>query len=191
MRKTAACLFLIAALTACTMPETRIYSLTTVLDHNPPATVSNVAVAVAVSSPRYLAQPYIAYRTSPNQLTIARYAKWDSPPDEMVGDAFRDALSSTPFKVLRTAGTPPDGSYPLQIVLKHFERLDEGDISFAEIACDVSLLSPAGELLYRNSFVRKRQLADRSFLSLAKGLSSALEDVASEVREAVTKKIAL
>ena len=173
------------------MPETRIYSLTAMLDRNPPAAVSNVAVSVAVSSPRYLAQPYIAYRTSPNQLTIARYAKWDSPPDEMVGDAFRDALSSTPFNVLRTAGTPPDGSYPLQITLKHFERLDEGDISFAVIACDVSLFSPTGETLYRNSFVRKRQLADRSFLSLAKGLSSALEDVANEVRGAVTKKIAL
>ena len=191
MQKTAACLFLIAALTACTMPETRIYSLTAMLDHNPPATLSNAAVSMAVSSPRYLAQPYIAYRTSLHQLTIARYAKWDSPPDELVGDAFRDALASTPFKVLRTAGSVPDGSHSLQITLKHFERLDEGEISFAVIACDVSLFSPTGETLYRNSFVRKRQLADRSFLDLAKELSSALEDVTNEVGKTVTKKIAL
>ena len=186
-------LLLIVFLASCAMPETKIYSLN-MLTPPPSGKVgmggfSDATVAVLISSPRYLTQPYVAYRTSPYQLAISRYAKWDSPPDELVRDAFRDALASTLFKDVRTSNFAPSGSYSLKISLKRFERSDEGDLSFAEVAFDVSLLSPEGKNLYHNSIAKKIKLEDRSFLSLAKGLSSALVEGTEEARGNIAKAL--
>lgn len=193
MRKKIMGLLLIVFLASCAMPETKIYSLN-MLTPPPSGKVgmggfSDATVAVLISSPRYLTQPYVAYRTSPYQLAISRYAKWDSPPDELVRDAFRDALASTLFKDVRTSNFVPSGSYSLKISLKRFERSDEGDLSFAEVAFDVSLLSPEGKNLYQNSIAKKIKLEDRSFLSLAKGLSSALVEGTEEARSNIAKAL--
>jgi uncharacterized lipoprotein YmbA len=180
-------LLLIVFFAACAMPETRIYSLNMQAEKKIPAVSSDVTVVVTVSSPRYLTQPYIAYRTSPYQLAISRYAKWDSPPDEMVRDAFKDSLSAALFREVRTSSYVPNGSYSLNIALKHFERSDEADVSFAEVVFDVSLLSPEGKNLYQSSFLKKIKLEDRSFLSLARGMSSALGEGTEEVRGNIAK----
>jgi uncharacterized lipoprotein YmbA len=174
-------LLLMAILSACSMPETRIYSLNMPIDRHPAAPVAE-AVTVSVSSPRYLTQPYIAYRSSDYQLAIARYAKWTASPDEMVMAAVRDSLAAPLFREVRTAGFVPDGSYALQVNLKRFERLDEGSASFAELVFDVSLTSPAGKNLYQQSIARKVRLEDRTFLSLARGMSAALGEGTAEAR---------
>ena len=189
MQKRIIGLLLILFLASCAMPETRIFSLNMPAEKKLSAVNSDATVAVVVSSPRYLTQPYIAYRTSPYQLAISRYAKWDSPPDEIVRDAFRDSLASTLFKDVRTSNFVPSGSYSLKIDLKRFERSDEGDLSFAEVAFDVSLLSPEGKNLYQNSVTKKIKIEDRSFLSLAKGLSSALGEGTEEVRGYIAKAL--
>lgn len=190
MQKRIAGLLFIAFLSACAMPETRIYSLNmpagTKAAVNPEGTV-----AVIVSSPRYLAQPYIAYRTSPYQLAISRYAKWDAPPDDMVADAFRDSLSATLFKEARIASFAPTGAYALNIALKHFERLDDGNGCFAEVAFDVSLISPEGKTLYQSSFAKRAKLDDRSFLGLAKGTSGLLGEGTEEAGKNIAKAIKL
>lgn len=195
MQKRIIGLLLIVFLASCAMPETRIYSLNMPNPPSPPLSkggmggFSDATVAVLVSSPRYLTQPYIAYRTSPYQLAISRYAKWDSPPDEMVREAFKDTLASTFFKDVGTSNFAPSGSYSLKINLKRFERSDEGDLSFAEVAFDVSLLSPEGKNLYQNSITKKIKLDDRSFLSLARSLSSALGEGTEEVRGNIAKAL--
>ena len=180
---------LIVSLASCAMPETRIYSLNMPAEKKISPVSADATVAVLVSSPRYLAQPYMAYRTSAYQLAISRYAKWDSPPDEIVRDAIRDGVASTLFKDVRASSFVPSGSYSLKINLKRFERLDEGDLSFAEVAFDISLLSPEGKNLYDSSIAKKIKLEDRSFLSLAKGLSSALAEGTEEVRGTMAKAL--
>ena len=189
MQKRIMGLLLIVFIASCAMPETRIYSLNMPAEKKMPAVSADATVTVLVSSPRYLSQPYMAYRTSPYQLAISRYAKWDSSPDEMVRDAFKDTLSSGLFKDVRTSSFVPAGSYALKVDLKRFERLDEGDLSYAEIALDVSLLSPEGTNLYQNSITKKIKLEDRSFLNLAKGLSSALGEGTEEVRGGISKTL--
>ncbi len=189
MQKRIIGLLVVIFLSSCAMPETRIYSLDMPAEKKMSAAGTDAAVAVVVSSPRYLTQPYVAYRTSPYQLAISRYAKWDSPPDEMVRDVFKDILSPGLFKEVRTSSFVPAGAYSLKINLKRFERLDEGDLSFAEVAFEVSLLTPEGKNLYQNSVTKKVKLVDRSFLSLAKGLSSALGEGTEEVTGSIAKAL--
>ena len=179
-RKILSILF-IMLIASCAMQETRIYSLNLPPEKKGATFASDGTVVVLVTSPRYLAQPYIVYRTSPYQLSISRYAKWDSSPDEMLRDAFKEAFSPALFKEVRTSSLVPAGSYSLAIDLKRFERSDEGDGCFAEIAFEVSLVSPEGKNLLRTSIARKVRMDDRSFLSLAKGLSAALGEGVQEV----------
>ncbi|MBI2358266.1 MAG: membrane integrity-associated transporter subunit PqiC [Deltaproteobacteria bacterium] len=182
---------LVVFLTSCAMPETRTYSL-----HMPDpgsgasSAKTDASVAVVIDSPKYLSQPYIAYRNSPYELMISRYSKWDSSPEDIVKDGFRDALSSLGlFKNVRASDVVPSGYYRLTINLKKFERSDEGDSSFSDLALDVTLVSPEGKSLYRNTVSKRVKLADRSFLSLAKGLSGALAEGIEEVRVNVEKSL--
>jgi uncharacterized lipoprotein YmbA len=200
MQKKALLFLLIVFLGSCAMSETRIYSL------HIPTTASTkggmdgfsgetnakaeAVIAVLISSPRYLTQPYIAYRSSPYQLGISKYAKWDSSPDEIVKEAFRGGLSSTGlFREVRASHMVPGGFYSLKIDLKRFERSDEGDVSFGEVAFDVSLFSPDEKNLYQSAVTKRIKLEDRSFLSLAKGLSSALGEGVAEVRGDIQKSL--
>jgi len=202
MRKRILLLSLIVFLASCAMSETRIYSLympdpaasslstgSTEGDSGGTNGKENAAVAVLVSCPKYLSQPYIALRSSPYQLTVSRYSKWDSSPDEIVQSALKQSLSHGLFKEVRTSHTVPTGFYSLKIDLRKFERSDEGALAFGEVAFEVNLISPDGKNLYDKHIVKKTQLADRSFVSLAKGLSSILGEGVDEVRGDIEKSL--
>ncbi len=171
-------------LSACTMPETKIYSLSMSGGKTSANARSASSVAVAVHSPRYLSQPYIAYRISPYQLDISRYSKWDSSPADIVRDAFRDALSSL-FMEVNTSGIKPEGFYSCDINLRKFERADSEDGSFSELSFDVSLIAPDGKELYRGTVSKKMRLEGRDNLSLAKNLSAALAEGVEETKAAI------
>jgi hypothetical protein len=174
------------------MPETKIYSIYIPIDSKivNGKTDNSVTIVVVVHAPRYLTQPYIAYRESPYQLKISKYSKWDAPPSEIVRGGFKDSLSSTEiFQEVRISNTVPISFYSLKINLKKFERYDEGKDSFGELLMDVDLLSPDAKELYRGSISKRVRLDDQSFLSLAKGLSSALTEGISEVRGNIVQSL--
>ena len=182
LRRITICL-LITVCAACSMPETQIYSL-----HMPEGKASSnrnseASLVILMHSPRYLTQPYIAYRNSPYQLFISRYSKWDSSPDEMVGQAFRDSLSASGlFKEVRTSNMVPGGFYSLKINVAHFERVDDENDSFGDLSFEATLLSPDGKEIYEGSVSRRTKLEDRSFVNLAKGLSG---DLSAGIKEIV------
>lgn len=170
-------------ISACTMPETNIYSLYLPVEKVTTNAKSDASVVIRIHSPRYLAQSYIAYRYSPYQLEISRYSKWESPPGDMVKEAFKDSLSVTGlFKEVRVLNTISGEFYLLEINLKRFEGSDTGNDSFGELVFDVNLFSPDGRELYIGTISKKVKLDERGFLSLAKGLSSALSEGIEEVR---------
>jgi uncharacterized lipoprotein YmbA len=190
MLKYLTCFLSIVFLVSCTMSETRIFSLEVPVEKKAVAGESVASVVILVQAPRYLAQPYIASRNSPYQLMISRYSKWDSPPDEMVRQAVKDTLSSSGlFKEVRASSIVPGGFYSLTIHLKRFERADEGNGSFSELAFDINLSSPDGRDIYQGSITKKVRLEDQSFSSLAKGLSSSLAEGLQEVRVHVEKSL--
>lgn len=177
-------------LSACGMPETRIYSVNMPAPAAPPASkaLSDESVAISITSPRYLSQPYMAHRSSPYQLLISRYAKWDAAPEEIVRDAIKESVVTTGlFKNVRTSSVVPGGFYSVKVNLKRFERLDEGKDSYGDLAFDIVLVSPDGKELYHASVVKKSKLEDKSWLSLAKGLSLALSEGMAQVKTEIRK----
>ena len=176
---------------ACAMPETRVYSLYLSMDKEktiPPK--GDASIVIMINSPRYLTQPYIVYRKSPYQLEISRYSKWEASPNEMLRGVFKDALSSTQrFKEVRATDIVPDGFYSLKIDLKRFERSDMGNDSLGELVFDVQFLSPDGKELYQNSISKRTKLEDRTFLSLAKGLSGAVAEGVEKVKDDINQSL--
>ena len=183
-------------LSACTMPETKIYSIYVATSPAPSVMkeetagtmekISNISLDVLVNAPRYLSQPYIAYRNSPYQLEISKYSKWDSSPKDMIKRALQEALSSENiFKEVRASSIVPEGFYSLEIDLKRFERYDEGDNAFGELVLDAKLLSPENEEINRIAISKRVELQDKSFLGLAKGLSQAVHEAVQEIKEAL------
>lgn len=175
----------ILLLVACSMPETRIYSLYMPPDNNKAQVRKQAMITLRVQSPRYLAQPYIAHRVSPYQLDISRYAKWDSAPVEMVREIFRDSLSGL-YQDVRAANLAPEGSFVVNINLKRFERVDN---SYAELAFDAALYSAEGKELYRAEEQKKVQLDTNDPAGVAKGLSAALSDSVQKVLAGLGSKI--
>jgi uncharacterized lipoprotein YmbA len=183
MQKGIVIILFILLIVACSMPETKIYSIYVPMDTKAVNEKNDNSVTVVIHAPRYLTQPYIAYRESPYQLKISKYSKWDASPSEIVRDRLKDSLSSTGiFQEVRVSSAAPKGFYSLRVNLKRFERYDEGKDSFGELVLDVDLLSPEMKVLYQTTISKKTKLDDQSFLSLAKGLSSALTEGISEVR---------
>ncbi len=176
---------------SCTMPETKIYSLSVPVFKEQPGTGTGATVSIIVHAQRYLEQAYIVYRTSPYQLEIARYSKWDSSPAEIVRGAIKDSLSSMcAFRDVRSSNFTPAGAYALEINLRKFERSDIGGGSFAELAFDAVLFSPEGKELYNTYVSREVRLDDRSYLSLAKALSIAVAEGVGELRAGLSGAMA-
>jgi ABC-type uncharacterized transport system auxiliary subunit len=175
-------------ISACSMPETKIYNLDIPVEQGSPRSTADDFLVIRIDAPRYLAQPYIAYRSSPYQMLISRYSKWDSNPKVMVSEGIRDSLFSTGlFREVKILNIAPKGFYLLDINLKRFERLDEGNKSFGELVLDVVFITPESKELYRGRISKKVKLDDQSFLSLAKGLSIALNEAIEEVEDNITK----
>ena len=106
----------------------------------------------------------------------------------MVSEGLRDSLFSTGlFREVKILNIVPKGFYLLDIHLKRFERLDEGNKSFGELVMDVAFFTPESKEIYRGRISKKVELDDQSFLSLAKGLSSALNEAIGEVEGNITK----
>jgi uncharacterized lipoprotein YmbA len=179
---------------ACTIPETRTYTIYIPDERGSVSENTDTAVTININSEHYLKQSYIAYRNSSYQIEISKYSKWESSPGKIIKNQFKNTLSRTGvFREVRTDSVAPTGSYSLKINLKQFERFDEGADSFGMLAFDADFLSPNGQNLYRSTIYKKIKLDSRNFSSLAKGLSTALKEGIDEINtniiSAVNKQI--
>jgi ABC-type uncharacterized transport system auxiliary subunit len=176
-------------LSSCTMPDTKIYSLNlSAPGISSPVKdgLSDKSIVILVNAPRYLSQPYIAYRNSPYELEISRYSKWEASPQEMFKGALKNYLSATRvFKEVRVSNVVPESFYYIEIDIKKFERYDNGNDSYGEIMFDSALYSPDEVRISGSTISKKIKLEDRTNLSLAKGLSNALDQAIKETIDAV------
>jgi len=172
---------------ACTMPETKIYSLSLPAERKLSDNKSDYSVNIRVHSPRYLAQQYLAFRTSPYQIDISRYSKWESSPVEMVRDAFRDSFYSRGIsKDVKTSNLVPAGYYSVDIQLRRFERTGPDHDLFGEIGFEIVVSSPEGKEIYRKTVSKKIRLDNKDNLDLAKALSAALSEAVEETMTGTT-----
>jgi ABC-type uncharacterized transport system auxiliary subunit len=164
------------------MPETKIYSV--YIKRDAAATRGTASLVVSLDGDRTLAQPYIVYRNSPYQLHVSGYSKWDSSPVRIVGAHMEDAFhESGLFADVRVSDTFTEGQYALKVDLRRFEEFQEPGGSFARIEFDYELIAPDGKTLFHATVLKSRRLEDKSFLSLAKGMSEALKEALAEVGE--------
>ncbi|HMK49726.1 MAG TPA: ABC-type transport auxiliary lipoprotein family protein [Thermodesulfovibrionales bacterium] len=186
MRIISAFIISVLLMCACTMPETKIYSLyvSSASEKGNPAVPADKSIAVLVSSPRYLSQSFIAYRSSPYELEISKYSKWEASPQEMFRTLARNYLSSTGmFREVRASSVVPEGFYTLEVALKRFDRDDRTAGSYGELTFDYELYSPDGIELYRGSVSKEVRLENRTFINLAKGMSALSEEAVKEMAE--------
>ena len=177
-------------LVSCSVPETRIYNLYIPAEKTESAKTGDLPVALVVHSPKHLAQPYITSRNSPYQIDISMYSKWDTAPDNIVRDAFRDSLSAAGlFKEIRTSSHVLNGVHTLVINLKKFERSYAADVPYGEILLEAEFISSDGNKLFASTIEKRVKLDDKAFLGLAKGLSSALSEGIAEVRAGIIKAL--
>ncbi len=190
MRFFAAVVFPLVFLLSCTMSGTRIYNLSLLPVKERSNAGSGASVNVLLRAPRYLEQPYIAYRISSYELKVSNSSRWDSSPADMVKRAIKDSLSSSGFFVaVRASAFTPPGFYRCEVNLRKFERFDKGNDSFGELNFEITFHSPEGKILYNGSLSNEAKLPDRSFLSLAKFLSEALSQGLDEANVAIAKSL--
>ena len=183
-------MFLLVFLLSCTLPETRIYNISLLPMKERPNAGASAFVNVILHAPRYLEQPYIAYRISSHELNISNASRWDSSPADLVKGAMKDSLSSSgSFAVVRTSVFTPPKFHRCEVNLRRFERFDKENGSFGELEFEITFRSPAGTILYSGSVSKEAKLADRSFLSLAKFLSDALSQGLNEASAAIVKSL--
>ncbi len=202
MKKSVLIVLTVLLISACAMPETKIYSIQLSapppVSHGEEGTTGNAqthggsakSIAVLIDSPRHLAQSYIVHRNSPYHLEISKYSKWVATPSEMIREAMKDYLSSTGlFREVRGSAVARDEFYVVEINLKKFEQSEEGKDSFGDILFDVKLVSPEAGELYRGTVSRHVRLDDRTFLSLAKGLSASLSESVKEITDRIVVQL--
>lgn len=185
MRSIPALMLCLLMLAACSAPATKIYSLH-LPDEKIQISAPDKMLVIQTASPRYLSQPYIAYRSSPYQVDISQYSKWDAAPVDTVRDSLRDALAGGS---IRTTTAFSGDAYLLKISLKRFERLDQNGESLGNLIFDAELTSPEGKELLRTTIAKQVRLADRTFLSLAQGMSQALAEAVKELRPQIVSSL--
>ncbi len=173
---------------SCSTTETKIYSLylNDLKEYKNTQKVDAVAF-IHIKAHKYLEQPYIVFKTSPYELTPSSYAKWDTYPSEIIKEQILEYLSKRgPFKEVKTTRPVITGnSYLISINLKDLSRYDTGSLSYGILALSVSLKDSAGKEIYHKEFNQREPLQDRSYLSLAKGISAALNVVLIEMTEGI------
>jgi uncharacterized lipoprotein YmbA len=186
MKRTASIVLAAILLWGCGMPATKMYTLQLPDTAELSDEANDATLALIVHAPKYLSQPYIAYRNSPYELRIAKYSKWESPPNRMIGDIFRERiLSSGIFHEVKILRTSRPGVYRLDLNIRKFERLDEGRKSFGLFVIHANLTDAEGNLLFRKKISKKEELTDSRFETLAKEMSilvrQAYEEISTEI----------
>jgi uncharacterized lipoprotein YmbA len=171
---------------SCSMPETKMYSLYLPQDKDAKNTKAVASLTIRLDSPRYLAQPYIAHRNSPYQLSISKYSRWDAAPYDLVKEAFRENLAASGlFREIRFSNAESDDFYVLVIHLKKFEMLETTDGALGEMEFDAVLFSPESKEVFHLAVSKENKLNDKTFASLAKALSSGLAEGITEVKSGI------
>ncbi|MBF0506575.1 MAG: membrane integrity-associated transporter subunit PqiC [Nitrospirae bacterium] len=172
---------------SCSLPETKIYSLYLPRDKDAKNTKAVSSLTIRLDSPRYLAQPYIARRNSPYELSISKYSKWDAAPHDLVKEAFRETIAAMGLlREIRSSNAESVDFYVLVIHLTKFEMLETTEGAFGEMEFDAVLFSPENKELFHLHVSKEKKLNDKTFASLAKALSNGLAEGINEVKSGIS-----
>ncbi|MFQ3574152.1 MAG: ABC-type transport auxiliary lipoprotein family protein [Thermodesulfovibrionales bacterium] len=187
-----ALLLLLVMLMSCNTMQTRIYSINvSQYPQESKAVKIDEGVFLQVKSNRHFKQTYIIYRSSIYEMMQSTYARWDNTPDDILREQITEALTRKGFfkdvKTLRSTVT--GGFFRLDVDIRDFSRFDDSNTSYAVLGIKTTLKDPKGKTIYAKEEEFKQRLDDRTYLSLAKGMSivmtSVLLKMTDEIEEAL------
>lgn len=175
---------------ACSTPATRIYSL--YLPHEEPQStdLKDTKLAIEASGSKYLRQSFIAVRVSSYELVLLPYAKWESAPVKMIAREFKkDPLFTKNFGDIVIKRTLSEETYGLKVNVSRFERVDEGELSYALMEFEADFFSPHGKKLFHQRIYEKIILSDSNSTELARTLSEELGKAIRKIALSVEQKL--
>lgn len=181
-------------LIACSMSDTKIYTLKLMDSSSVDAFVNNVGkkpiININIESPRHLTQPYIITRYSDYQVAISKYSKWEASPRDMISKKIKKELESiNVFKEVNISNINDSESYSLNLDLRRFELLSFGNENHGEILLIVDLVAPDGKKLYSDRIFKRIKLKSNNFDELAESLSIAINDLLGLIKNEIIKSI--
>lgn len=187
-------LFVLIFFISCSTPQMRIYSIN--ISQYPQESRKvriDEGVFLQIKTNKHFRQTNIIYKSSIYEMMPSLYAKWDSPPDDILRNQITEALIRKGlFKDVRYLKSPLTKKYfMLDIVIKDFSRIDEGNKSAAVLILDITLRDSNGNNIYKKESEFKEGLEDKTYLNLAKGMSnimtSALIKITDDIEDALIK----
>ncbi|MCX8027462.1 MAG: ABC-type transport auxiliary lipoprotein family protein [Thermodesulfovibrionales bacterium] len=179
---------------SCSTTTTKIYSINiTQYPQESKKVKTDEALLLKVNSSMYFKQSYIIYRSSVYEMMQSQYAKWDTPPDDFLRHQITKAfMAKGLFKeVHQTKSSHVSKSFLLNVDIKDFSRYDDINTSYAVLILDVNLKDTLGNSIYNKEISLKQGIDDRSYLSLAKGMSvlmtNALQTITDDVENSLDR----
>jgi ABC-type uncharacterized transport system auxiliary subunit len=172
------------------VPELRYYRV-----EFPPATRAAdpplpITLGIARAS---AAEPYqqeqILYRASPYRVQSYSYDRWESPPAEMVDALLLDRFTESGKFQRVVPWRQEQVDYRLQVRLRRFEEVDEGDAWYGMTELTYELLDGGGRsLLHETSSQRilvQRKSVEGVVEALSRGLQAGLDEAIARTAAAV------
>ncbi len=183
-------IFLIIVTTSCSAPSARIYSIYIPHEEIRYEKNNDLTLAVDVSGPKYLTQPFIAVRSSKYELTLLNYSKWESSPVKMTASEIKaNPLLNATFGDVDIKRVLPADAYKLKVELKRFERIEERENVFGFIEFNAELISPEGRKIYSERLSRQKSIAGNDIKDLAMALSEQLNELIESTARSIAKKL--
>lgn len=184
---------------SCSTATTKIYSINiTQYPQESQKVKTDDLLLLKVSSNRYFKQNYIIYRSSIYEMMQSQYARWDTPPDEFLKHQITKALITKGLfkEVHQTKPSYANKYFLLHVDIKDFSRYDDLNTIYAVLILDINLKDALGNSIYNKEISLKQGIDDRSYLSLAKGMSVLMtnalrtitDDIENSLNRYLTKK---
>ncbi|HIJ59041.1 MAG TPA: hypothetical protein HPP56_00280 [Nitrospirae bacterium] len=177
-------IFMLVFIVSCSTAEIKIYSIYMPIQEEILQSLKQQEILfLVVRSPKHLDQPYIIYRSSPFELNISSYAKWEATPLDIIRHNIVEILySQRIYKEVKTLRPQVNEKTEVMIVdLKDFSRYDEDKVSYALLHFSVLLKDKDNKEIFIKDFKIKEKLNDKTYLSLARGMSQAITKTLQEV----------
>ncbi len=172
------------------VPELRYYRV----EVPPPTRAAEAPLPVTLglaraSAPEPYQQERILYRASPYRIQSYAYDRWESPPAEMLDALLLDRFTASGRFQRVVPWRRESVDYRLQVRLRRFEEIDEGDRWYGMTELTYELLDAGGRSLLTETSNQRipvhRKSVEGVVEALSQGLQAGLDEAIARTAAAV------
>jgi cholesterol transport system auxiliary component len=141
-----------------------------------------------ISTPEWLQDGRIRYRTGSNEVGAYQYQRWAERPGSMVRDALMRVLrSSGKYQRVLESGSSANGDYLLRGRLEEFDEVDGGSIQ-TKISLHVDLVDlKTNQNVWDHMVEREEPVNGKTVVEVVQSLDRNLQHVVSETASEVDR----